>query len=76
LLLLLAAVPAGAAKFDLLVAADVFVYIGELLPVLQAAAAVAADRWVQPSAKALSVALCSAALPAACSQLQSVQLRR
>jgi predicted TPR repeat methyltransferase len=34
----------GAAGFDLLVAADVFVYIGELLPVLQAAAAVAADR--------------------------------
>ncbi|KAF6251522.1 hypothetical protein COO60DRAFT_609516 [Scenedesmus sp. NREL 46B-D3] len=38
-----AAVP-GAPGFDLLVAADVFVYIGELLPVLEAAATVAADR--------------------------------
>lgn len=34
----------GGAGFDLLVAADVFVYIGELLPVLQPAAAAAADR--------------------------------
>lgn len=30
--------------FYLLVAADVFVYIGDLFPVLEAAAAVAADR--------------------------------
>jgi predicted TPR repeat methyltransferase len=40
---------AGAAGFDLLVAADVFVYIGELLHVLKAAAAVAAERCVHSS---------------------------
>jgi predicted TPR repeat methyltransferase len=35
---------AGASPFDLLVAADVFVYIGDLAPVLQAAAAASTDR--------------------------------
>jgi predicted TPR repeat methyltransferase len=39
-----AAAAAGAQLFDLLVAADVLVYIGELQPVLQAAAAVSTDR--------------------------------
>jgi hypothetical protein len=37
---------AGDQPFDLLVAADVFVYIGDLQPVLEAAAAVSTDRWV------------------------------
>jgi hypothetical protein len=53
LLLLLGAVTAvsagGGAGFDLLVAADVFVYLGELLHVLKAAAAVATDRCVHAS---------------------------
>jgi predicted TPR repeat methyltransferase len=35
---------AGVLPFDLLVAADVFVYIGDLAPVLQAAAAAATER--------------------------------
>lgn len=34
----------GSASFDLFIAADVFVYIGDLMPVLRAAAAVSADR--------------------------------
>lgn len=36
----------GVAAYDLLVAADVFVYIGDLQPVLAAAASLATDRWV------------------------------
>lgn len=43
-LFLLAVAATGAQVFDLLVAADVFVYIGELQPVLQAAAAVSTER--------------------------------
>ena len=43
-LFLLAVAATGTRPFDLLVAADVFVYIGELQPVLQAAAAVSTDR--------------------------------
>jgi hypothetical protein len=44
--LLLLLLSAGPSVFDLLVAADVFVYIGDLQPVLQAAADAAADRSV------------------------------